>query len=551
MFALVPTPVQGQATPMLCWGVVTLDDAPAPEGTIVEIYIGDDIIPTANTTVSTHNGTDPPGTYGAVPIRADESRYGELLNYTVNGSPATKDGPDEGVFGLENQVVNLEAFSGPQLRVTTEGSEAVTDITATLKGNLVDMGNCTGEVNVWFEYDSVTSDELSLSVIGPFSIPIDGLINGTTYSFKAKAVTVTPCDIVTDEGISKSFTTLNVSPTPTPTPTIVPPKLTSITWSDVDQSGTINKGDLLRFNFSKAMDTGTITAHNVNTRLPTNPEHFYGTITSDNIGWSNSDTRLTVVLAEDETIVGGETVNPTSLVTDNEGNSDATPGAGPAIPTTTTPTPTPTPTTTPTPTLTPTTTPTPTPTPTPPPFEGNGTVGVSGGTVTTNDSKVSLDFPAGAFTSNTTVTIKSASCRTAPEGYTVQNTCFSITTSPSVANLSASATIQVKYSTADWNAAGKEPDRLKLAYYSGGEWNLLVTTVSTASGTVSAQTDHLSDWAVLAKEAGSAWQWWYTLLIVMGVLIIIAAVVLFVVIRGRGSADDFDDDDLYIDDEEF
>jgi len=126
--------------------------------------------------------------------------------------------------------------------------------------------------------------------------------------------------------------------------------------------------------------------------------------------------------------------------------------------------------------------------------------------------------------------------------------------------------IQVKYSTADWNAAGKDPDRLKLAYYSGGEWNLLVTTVSTSSGggewnllvttvstssgTVSAQTDHLSDWAVLTKEAGSAWQWWYTLLIVMGVLIVIAIVVLFVVIRGRGSAGDFDDDDLYIDDDE-
>jgi hypothetical protein len=109
--------------------------------------------------------------------------------------------------------------------------------------------------------------------------------------------------------------------------------------------------------------------------------------------------------------------------------------------------------------------------------------------------------------------------------------------------------IQVKYSTADWNAAGKDPDRLKLAYYSGGEWNLLVTTV--ASGTATAQTNHLSDWAVLAKEAGSAWQWWYTLLIVMGVLIIIAVVVLFVIMRGRGSSEDYDDGDLYIDDEEF
>ena len=107
------------------------------------------------------------------------------------------------------------------------------------------------------------------------------------------------------------------------------------------------------------------------------------------------------------------------------------------------------------------------------------------------------------------------------------------------------------YSTADWMAAGNDPDRLKLAYYSGKEWNVLDTTVNTTSEMVSAQTDHLSDWAVLATEEGSAWQWWYTLLIVLGVLIVIAAVVLFVVIRGRGSADDFYDDDLYIDDEEF
>jgi hypothetical protein len=122
LFALVPAPVQGQTTPMLCWGVATLDDAPAPEGTIVEIYIGDDTTPTTNTIVSTHNGTYPPGTYGAVEVRADKSRYDEPLSFTVNGSPATKDGPDEGVFGLENQVVDLVAFSGPQLTVTTNGS---------------------------------------------------------------------------------------------------------------------------------------------------------------------------------------------------------------------------------------------------------------------------------------------------------------------------------------------------------------------------------------------------------------------------------------------
>ena len=158
----------------------------------------------------------------------------------------------------------------------------------------------------------------------------------------------------------------------------------------------------------------------------------------------------------------------------------------------------------------------------PPPFEGEGTVGVSGGTVTTGDGKVSLEFPAGTFTSDTIVTIKSASCRTAPEGYTVQNTCFSITTSPSLAELAKDAIIKVKYSFTDWNEAEYDRDRLKLAYYSGREWNLLATTV--ASGTVSAHTDHLSDWAVLTREDGSAWQWWYTLAIALGALIIIGAI---------------------------
>jgi hypothetical protein len=37
------------------------------------------------------------------------------LTYKVNGFVATKSGPDEGVFGLKNQVVDLEAISGSPL----------------------------------------------------------------------------------------------------------------------------------------------------------------------------------------------------------------------------------------------------------------------------------------------------------------------------------------------------------------------------------------------------------------------------------------------------
>ena len=103
--------------------------------------------------------------------------------------------------------------------------------------------------------------------------------------------------------------------------------------------------------------------------------------------------------------------------------------------------------------------------------------------------------------------------------------------------------ISVKYSTADWNAAGRDPDRLKLAYYNGGEWNVLDTTVDTTSVTASAQTDHLSDWAVLAVDEGSAWQWWYTLLIVLGILIIIVAIILLVVLPQKEKADEVPEDE--------
>jgi hypothetical protein len=104
-----------EETPILCWGIATIDGIAAEEGISVEIYLGDDTTPAANTTVSTHGGVDPPGTYGAVVVKAGSSRYGDTLTYKVNGIVANKIGPDEGVFGVKNQVVNLEAFSGSPL----------------------------------------------------------------------------------------------------------------------------------------------------------------------------------------------------------------------------------------------------------------------------------------------------------------------------------------------------------------------------------------------------------------------------------------------------
>ena len=80
------------------------------------------------------------------------------------------------------------------------------------------------------------------------------------------------------------------------------------------------------------MDTATITATNIETVLPTSPSHSYGTLTADDLSWSNSDKWLTVTLGSDETIVGGETVDPSDDVKDEAGNADATTAPGKAIP---------------------------------------------------------------------------------------------------------------------------------------------------------------------------------------------------------------------------
>ena len=106
LVAALPMVALATTTPLLTWGTVTLDGAAAPYGTTVEIFVGADTTPSRSGMVTTA------GQYGAFIVEADSSRYGEDLTYKVNGIVATKEGPDEGVFGLKNQIVNLAAISG-------------------------------------------------------------------------------------------------------------------------------------------------------------------------------------------------------------------------------------------------------------------------------------------------------------------------------------------------------------------------------------------------------------------------------------------------------
>jgi hypothetical protein len=98
-----------QVANMLTWGNVTLDGAAAQIGTTVEVFIGADATPSGSRDVFVV------GEYGGIVVSALDIRFGEDLTYKVSGFVATKRGPDEGVFGLKNQVVNLEAISGSPL----------------------------------------------------------------------------------------------------------------------------------------------------------------------------------------------------------------------------------------------------------------------------------------------------------------------------------------------------------------------------------------------------------------------------------------------------
>jgi len=127
---------------------------------------------------------------------------------------------------------------------------------------------------------------------------------------------------------------------PDPTPAtesfiydVTGPTLAIITWTDVDNSGTINSGDKLIFIFSDAMDTTTLdSVSEINWGLDSTASGTSDYGTTFTVSWNTARNLLTATLGTDEAIGGGETVNPASTVTDQAGNADATTAPGAAIP---------------------------------------------------------------------------------------------------------------------------------------------------------------------------------------------------------------------------
>jgi hypothetical protein len=108
--------------------------------------------------------------------------------------------------GYQHYMVSVIQLAQEAPSVTTNDASGITDNSATLNGNLDDLGT-TSSVDVSFEWGETTAygDETtpeSMVTTGPFSFSLPGLSPDTTYHFTAKAV-----GDGTNYGDDMSFTT--------------------------------------------------------------------------------------------------------------------------------------------------------------------------------------------------------------------------------------------------------------------------------------------------------------------------------------------------------
>ncbi|RXK60428.1 hypothetical protein ESA94_08135 [Lacibacter luteus] len=115
-------------------------------------------------------------------------------------------------------------------------------------------------------------------------------------------------------------------------------------------------------------------------------------------------------------------------------------------------------------------------------------IGAAGGTINSNDGKISVSIPQGALTTNQTITVQRIT-NTNPMGI---NKGYRIT--PHNLEFAKPATITFKYTETDFEAA--VPEALGIAYQTNeGVWNAInSTTLNKNLMIVSVETTHFSDW---------------------------------------------------------
>ena len=126
--------------------------------------------------------------------------------------------------------------------------------------------------------------------------------------------------------------------------------------------------------------------------------------------------------------------------------------------------------------------------------------------LTSTDGRVVVNFPAGAVFSDVNVTLKPVSndkLPRAPQGAALGATSFRVDGLTGL--LSKDATVVVKYSSADLEAAGSDVSKLALARYddTDSKWTILPTTLDKSALTLSSATNRFGILAVLVSSGGN------------------------------------------------
>ena len=179
--------------PIVVYGDVELDDADAPVGTSIEIYL--DSVLEETTTVTTA------GEYGPVQIWAnDPADHGKVFTFTVDGFPANST-PAAPEFGWENQEVDLAAWSGETYTLTViiapTGGGTVTGTGIACPGDCTQdyaedtVVALTAAANAGYEWVNWTGSASGTSLAVNVTMDADKTVTANFSSVETYTLTVT------------------------------------------------------------------------------------------------------------------------------------------------------------------------------------------------------------------------------------------------------------------------------------------------------------------------------------------------------------------------
>jgi hypothetical protein len=122
------------------------------------------------------------------------------------------------------------------------------------------------------------------------------------------------------------------------------------------------------------------------------------------------------------------------------------------------------------------------------------------------DGRVTIEFPSGAVFSDTDVTLKPLAKDQAPApslGMSPASTFFTVGGINGL--LAKDATLIVKYTSVDLEAAGSDVSKLVLARYddSDNKWTILPTTLDKSALTLTTTTNRFGTWGVMVSSGGN------------------------------------------------